>query len=67
MAILMEPPPLTPAQRLAVDRDAVELGAWIEQIKLLFRKADGADMKDVTYSLAEREHELSKLRALLAR
>jgi hypothetical protein len=66
MELLMEYPPLTPTQRVAVLRHVSDLGEQVATIKRLLRASDDADTSDVERTLAGREHELSRLRALLA-
>lgn len=62
-------PPLSAGQRVAVRQDEREMSELVGSIRglLASEPSDGADMGSVEHSLARREYELGRLRALLAR
>jgi hypothetical protein len=66
MAILMENPPLTASQRLAVRREVVAMSARIALIKNSIRGSHDADLSNVEHTLRElaSRYELSPNRSV---
>jgi hypothetical protein len=68
-ALITAYPPLSASQRVAVRQHEREMSELVGSIRglLASEPSDGADMGSVKRSLARREYELGRLRALLAR
>ncbi|HEY4809723.1 MAG TPA: hypothetical protein VIH71_01575 [Solirubrobacteraceae bacterium] len=67
MAAPGEHPPLTPAQRVLARRHVADLVEWVAHVKGLLVDSPDEDNSGVERKLAQREGELSRFRALLAR
>jgi hypothetical protein len=67
MTAFVEHPPLTPAQRVLARQRVADLVEWVAYVKSLLVDSPDEDDGDIRLTLAQREGELSKFRALLAR